>query len=137
MSEVLDLLTSISGQLDELIEALPSQETVLESRDVERITRLVEERSRVIESMVDVSERVPALLGSSKDDPAVSDLVRTLDGKLQAVLEADRKAEALMSELTRDLGGQLRQANTTLVAREAYKPATNSQPSARFSDREG
>tara|TARA_B100001059_G_C17710117_1_gene514990 strand:- start:663 stop:1076 length:414 start_codon:yes stop_codon:yes gene_type:complete len=137
MSEVLDLLTSISGQLDELIEALPSQETVLESRDVERITRLVEERSRVIESMVDVSERVPALLGSSKDDPAVSDLVRTLDGKLQAVLEADRKAEALMSELTRDLGGQLRQANTTLVARDAYKPATNSQPSARFSDREG
>ena len=137
MSEVLDLLTSISGQLDELIEALPSQETVLESRDVERITRLVEERSRVIESMVDVSERVPALLGSSKDDPAVSALVRTLDGKLQAVLEADRKAEALMSELTRDLGGQLRQANTTLVAREAYKPATNSQPSARFSDREG
>ncbi len=137
MSEVLDLLTSISGQLDELIEALPSQETVLESRDVERITRLVEERSRVIESMVDVSERVPALLGSSKDDPAVSALVRTLDGKLQAVLEADRKAEALMSELTRDLGGQLRQANTTLVARDAYKPATNSQPSARFSDREG
>ena len=137
MSEVLDLLTSISGQLDELIEALPSQEAVLESRDVERITRLVEERSLVIESMVDVSERAPALLGSSKDDPAVSALVRTLDGKLQAVLEADRKAEVLMSELTRDLGGQLRQANTTLVARDAYKPATNSQPSARFSDREG
>ena len=136
MTEVLDVLTSISNQLDELIEALPSQETVLESRDVERITRLIEDRSRVIESMVQVSGRIPALLGPSEADPGVRALIQALDGKLQTVLEADRKAETLMSELTRDLGGQLRQANTTLVARDAYKAPT-AQPSARFSDREG
>ena len=137
MSEVLDVLTSISNQLDELIEALPSQESVLESRDVEKITRLIEGRSRVIESMVKVSERIPALLGPSETDPGVRALIEALDVKLQTVLEADRKAEVLMSELTRDLGGQLRQANTTLVARDAYKPAPASQPTARFSDREG
>jgi hypothetical protein len=137
MSEVLDVLTSISNQLDELIEALPSQESVLESRDVEKITRLIEGRSRVIESMVKVSERIPALLGPAEADPGVRTLIEALDGKLQTVLEADRKAETLMSELTRDLGGQLRQANTTLVARDAYKPAPTAQPSARFSDREG
>ena len=137
MTEVLDVLTSISNQLDELIEALPSQEKVLESRDVERITRLIEDRSRIIESMVEVSERIPALLGSSEDDPVVRTLIQTLDGKLQTVLGADRKAETLMSELTRDLGGQLRQANKTLVARDTYKPPTAAQPSARFSDRKG
>jgi hypothetical protein len=137
MTEVLDVLTYISNQLDELIEALPSQESVLESRDVEKITRLIEGRSRVIESMVKVSERIPALLGPAEADPGVRTLIEALDGKLQTVLEADRKAETLMSELTRDLGGQLRQANTTLVARDAYKPSTSTQPSARFSDREG
>ncbi len=137
MTEVLAVLTSISDQLDALIEALPSQTSVLESRDVDDITRLIEERSRVIESMVEVSERVPGLLGSSEDDPAVRAMVHALDGKLQTVLEADRKAETLMSELTRDLGGQLRQANTTLVARDVYKPTATAQPSARFSDREG
>ena len=110
---------------------------MLESRDVERITRLIEDRSRVIESMVKVSERIPALLGPSDTDSGVRALIQSLDGKLQTVLEADRKAETLMSELTRDLGGQLRQANTTLVARDAYKAAPAAQPSARFSDREG
>ena len=137
MSEVLDVLTSISNQLDELIEALPSQESVLESRDVEKITRLIEGRSRVIESMVKVSERIPALLGPSETDPGVRALIEALDGKLQTVLDADKKAEAVMAELTQDLGGQLRQANTTLVARDVYKPASGSQPAARFSDREG
>ncbi|MBB47232.1 MAG: hypothetical protein CMJ33_01485 [Phycisphaerae bacterium] len=137
MSEILDVLTSISGQLDELIEAMPSQVEVLESRDAERISRLMEERAQVIESMVAVSERVPALLESSSDDSSVKSLVKTLDDKLQTVLDADRKAESLLAELTLDLGGQLRQANTTLVAREAYKPSSSGQPAARFSDREG
>ena len=137
MTEILDLLTSISSQLDELIEALPCQDEVLESRDVEEISRLMEERAQVIESMVAVSERVPALLESSSDDPSVKSLVKTLDGKLQTVLDADRRAESLLAELTIDLGGRLRQANTTLVAREAYKPASSAQPAARFSDREG
>ena len=137
MTEILEVLTSISSQLDELIEALPSQAEVLESRDVDRIARLMEERAQVIESMVAFSERVPALLESSSDDPSVNALVVTLDGKLQTVLDADRKAESLMAELTRDIGGQLRQANTTLVARDAYKPTSSGQPAARFSDREG
>ena len=137
MTEILEVLTSISSQLDELIEALPSQAEVLESRDVDRIARLMEERAQVIESMVAFSERVPALLESSSDDPSVKALVVTLDGKLQTVLDADRKAESLMAELTRDIGGQLRQANTTLVARDAYKPTSSGQPAARFSDREG
>lgn len=137
MTEVLDVLTSISNQLDELIGTLPAQVEVLESRDVERITQLIEERSLVIESMVEVSERVPALLGQSEDDPAVEAVIQALDGKLQTVLDADKKAEAVMAELTQDLGGQLRQANTTLVARDVYKPASGSQPAARFSDREG
>ena len=137
MTEILDALTSISNQLDDLISALPAQAAVLESRDVERITRLIEERSLVIESMVKVSERVPALLEESEDDPAVEAVIQALDGKLQVVLDADQEAEAVMAQLTQDLGGQLRQANTTLVARDVYKPASGSQPTARFSDREG
>ena len=137
MTQILEVLTSISSQLDELIEALPTQAEVLESRDVDRIARLMEERAQVIESMVAFSERVPALLESSSDDPSVKALVVALDGKLQTVLDADRKAESLMAELTRDIGGQLRQANTTLVARDAYKPTSSGQPAARFSDREG
>ena len=137
MTDIHQALTSISSQLDDLIEGLPAQNDVLESRDVERISRLIQERSQVIESMVAVSERVPSLLESSKDDPSVKALVMALDGKLQTVLDADRKAETLMAELTRDIGGQLRQANTTLVARDAYKPASSGQPAARFSDREG
>lgn len=137
MSEVLTVLASISAKLDQLIESLPSQSEVLESRDVSRIARLIEERSQVIESMLEVSERVPQLLETSRDDSAVQALVQSLDVKLQAVLDADGKAEALMAELTRDLGGQLRQANTTLVARDAYRPTAAGQPSPRFSDREG
>mgnify|MGYP001194663138 CR=1 FL=1 len=137
MTEVLTVLRSISDQLDGLIESLPAQCEVLESRDVERISRLIEERSLVIESMVKVSERVPGLLEAGEEDDTVSALVRSLENKLQAVLDADQKAECLMAELTRDLGGQLRQANTTLVARETYRPGTPGQSAARFSDREG
>ncbi len=137
MTEVLTVLSAISSQLDGLIETLPSQCEVLESRDVERITRLVEERSLVIGAMVEISEQVPGLLDGSKDDPAVRALIQQVEGKLEVVLEADRKAEAVMVELTRDLGGQLRQANTTLVARDVYKPTAAGQPAARFSDREG
>jgi hypothetical protein len=136
MTEVLTVLRSISDQLDGLIDSLPAQCEVLESRDVERISLLVEERSLVIESMVKVSERVPELLESSEQDGAVTALVQSLESKLQAVLDADQKAERLLAELTRDLGGQLRQANTTLVARETYRPGKTGQPAARFSDRE-
>jgi hypothetical protein len=137
MTQVLTVLTSISDRLDDLIESLPSQCEVLESRDVERISRLVEERSILIESMVRVSEQVPELLGPSGDDPAVKAMVLALDAKLQTVLAADEKAEVVMAELTQDLGGQLRQANTTLVARDIYRPGSSGQPAARFSDREG